>query len=51
MCDNELMAKPIEALAGLFNPASYLPDRIGELGDHQTALPRIAKDRSLIAAI
>ncbi|PYS59287.1 MAG: methyltransferase, partial [Acidobacteria bacterium] len=43
--------KPAEALTELFDPARYLPDVIGEIEDHQTALPRIAKDRSLIAAI
>jgi modification methylase len=51
MCDNERMAKPVEALTRLFDPVSYLPNGIGEIEDHQTALPRIAKDRSLIAAI
>ena len=50
MWDNEAM-KPAEALTELFDPARYLPDVIGEIEDHQTALPRIAKDRSLIAAI
>src|SRR6185295_17903384 len=51
MCDNERMAKPVEALTRLFDPVSYLPNGIGEIEDHQTALPRIAKDQSLIAAI
>ena len=51
ICDNERMAKPAEALTQLFDPALYLPDGIGEIVDHQTALPRIAKDRSLITAI
>src|SRR5215216_5195976 len=51
MCDNERMAKPVEALTRLFDPVSYLPNGIREIEDHQTALPRIAKDPSLIAAI
>ena len=51
MWDNERMAKPIEALTELFDPARYIPDGIGEIEHHQTALPRIAKDRSLITAI
>ena len=51
MWDNERMSKPAEALTQLFDPARYLPLDIGEIEDHQTALPRIAKDRSLVAAI
>lgn len=45
------MVTPVEALTERFDPARYLPDGIGEIEDHQTALPRIAKDRWLIAAI
>ena len=45
------MNKPAEAVTELFDPARYLPDGIGEIKDHQTDLPRIAKDRSLITAI
>lgn len=45
------MAKPVVALTELFDPVRYLPDGIGVIEDHQTALPRIAKNRSLIAAI
>src|SRR5688572_25619665 len=51
MWDNKRMAKPVEALTEFFDPACYLPDGLSEIGDHQTALPRIAKDRSLIVAI
>jgi modification methylase len=51
MWDNDRMPKPVEALTELFDPVEYLPDGIGEIEDHQTALPRIAKDRSLISAI
>jgi len=45
------MSRPAEALKDLFDPAHYLPDAIGEILDHQTDLPRIAKDKDLIAAI
>lgn len=34
-----------------FNPADWLPQEIGEVKDHQTDLPRIAKDAKAIAAI
>lgn len=40
-----------EAAAILFDPAEHLPGEIGEIVNHQTDLPRIAKDRKLIAAI
>ena len=45
MWDNASMVTPVEALTERFDPARYLPDGIGEIEDHQTALPRIAKDR------
>jgi len=45
------MTKPAEALTGLFDPAQYLPEAIGEILNHQTDLPRIAKDKELIRAI
>lgn len=34
-----------------FNPSDWLPTEIGEINDHQTDLPRIAKDPKAIAAI
>jgi modification methylase len=49
--DNETMNKPAEAFTDLFDPAQHLPDGIGEILNHQTDLPRIAKDKKLIAAI
>jgi modification methylase len=45
------MSRPAEALKDLFDPAHHLPEGIGEILDHQTDLPRIAKDKRLIAAI
>lgn len=45
------MSTPAEALEDLFDPAHHLPEAIGEILDHQTDLPRIAKDKKLIAAI
>jgi modification methylase len=45
------MNKPAEALAVLFDPAHHLPRSIGEILNHQTDLPRIAKDEKLITAI
>lgn len=43
--------KPAEALTQLFDPAQHVPKAVGEITDHQTDLPRIAKDKSLIKAI
>lgn len=51
MWDNEDMNKPAEALTDLFDPAQHLPLAVGEILNHQTDLPRIAKDKKLIAAI
>ena len=45
------MSRPAEALRDLFDPAHHLPEGIGEILNHQTDLPRIAKDKKLIAAI
>src|SRR5438876_11876522 len=42
---------PAEALTQLFDPAHHIPKAVGEILDHQTDLPRIAKDRGLIAEI
>jgi len=44
------MSKPAEALTGLFDPAQHLPEGL-EILNHQTDLPRIAKDEKLIATI
>jgi len=49
--DNNAHMKPAEALTRSFDPARYLPKDIGEIMNHQTDLPRIAKDRQLIAEI
>jgi len=35
----------------VFDPAEWLPPEIGKITDHQTDLPRIAKDPKAIAAI
>lgn len=45
------MNKPAEGITELFNPSEHLPEGIGEIRNHQTDLPRIAKDEKLIAAI
>lgn len=45
------MNKPAEAVAELFDPEQHLPEGLGEILNHQTELPRIAKDQKLIAAI
>jgi hypothetical protein len=37
--------------AGLFNPEAWLPPEIGPIVNHQTALPRIARDHQLVAEI
>jgi DNA modification methylase len=52
MWDNETMNKPAAALSDLlFDPAQHIPVGIGEILNHQTDLPRIAKDEKMIAAI
>ena len=45
------MNKRADASEVLFDPAEHLPDCIGEIRNHQTDLPRIARDRKLTAAI
>ena len=50
MWDNEAM-NPAETLTQLFDPSHHVPKAVGEILDHQTDLPRIAKDRGLIAEI
>jgi DNA modification methylase len=39
------------ATPGLFRAEDWLPKRLGKISDHQTALPRIAKDKELIRQI
>jgi DNA modification methylase len=51
MWKNESMSKPAEVIAELFDPPQHLPKCLGEILDHQTELPRIAKDARLIADI
>lgn len=45
------MNKPANIAEVAFDPAEYLPDGIGSIVNHQTDLPRIAKDKKLVAAI
>ncbi len=45
------MNKRADASEVLFDPAEHLPECIGEIRNHQTDLPRIARDRKLTAAI
>src|SRR5688572_26015029 len=45
------MNKPADAVEISFDPEEYLPKDIGRIVNHQTDLPRIAKDPKLIAAI
>jgi modification methylase len=45
------MARPSENPSAGFDPVEFLPKEIGEIRNHQTDLPRIAKDQKLIAAI
>lgn len=42
---------PQPAEPKVFNPDEWLPPEIGKITDHQTDLPRIAKDPKAIAAI
>ena len=45
------MKKPVEQLATAFDPTEFLLKEVGEITNHQTDLPRIAKDRKIVAAI
>jgi DNA modification methylase len=45
------MNKPANIAEVAFDPAEYLPDGVGSIVNHQTDLPRIAKDKKLVAAI
>jgi len=45
------MNKPVGPEGAAFDPAQWLPPEIGEITDHQTDLPRIARDPKLTAII
>jgi len=49
--DNGVMNKPLGPEDLAFDPAKWLPAEIGEITNHQTDLPRIARDAKLTAAI
>ncbi len=49
--DNDRINETAEPLTAAFDPAAFLPKEIGEITNHQTDLPRIAKDAKLVAAI
>lgn len=50
-CDNPGMNKPAHKTELALDHAQWLPPEIGEVTDHQTDLPRIAKNPKLTAAI
>jgi len=50
-CDNANVNKRADAAEVLFDPREHLPEEIGEIHNHQTDLPRIARDRKLVAQI
>lgn len=45
------MNKPADGFQKLFDPTQHLPAGLGTISNHQTDLPRIAKDSKLTAAI
>lgn len=45
------MNKPADRAAVAFDAAEFLAKEVGEITNHQTDLPRIAKDTKLVAAI
>jgi DNA modification methylase len=45
------MNKPAELLTVTFDPTQFLPPEIGKITNHQTDLPRIAKDAKIVAMI
>ena len=49
--DNAVMNKPLGTEGLAFDPAEWLPPEIGKITNHQTDLPRIAKDVKLTRAI
>jgi len=51
ICHTSSMADGGEIQAPGFNPATYVPEEIGPISNHQTDIPRIARDPELVAAI
>lgn len=45
------MNKPANPIEFTFDPEAWVPPEVGDLSDHQTALPRIARDARAIAEI
>jgi DNA modification methylase len=45
------MKKPVERLAATFDPSEFFLKEVGRITNHQTDLPRIAKDPKIVAAI
>jgi DNA modification methylase len=45
------MNKRADAVEVLFDPAEHLPEGLAEIHNHQTELPRIARDKKLVAQI
>lgn len=45
------MNKPANPIEFTFDPKAWVPPEVGDLSDHQTALPRIARDARAIAEI
>lgn len=45
------MNKLVGPEGAVFDPAQWLPSEVGKITDHQTDLPRIAKDLKIMAAI
>lgn len=51
-CDNESMNRPIEPFVpSAFRAELWVPPEIGSIEDHQTDLPRLARDTRAVAAI
>jgi len=46
-----MMNKRADAVEVLFDPAEHLPEGLAEIHNHQTELPRIARDKKLVAQI
>lgn len=45
------MKKPVQPLAPTFGASEFLLKEVGKITNHQTDLPRIAKDPKIVAAI
>ena len=43
------MKKPVEQLAATFDPSEFILKEVGKITNHQTDLPRIAKDPKIVA--